>query len=175
MKKARRAAKQNDWLTASKSYKKALKLDSSLIEGIKGLTYSNQRKELDQQIMSVLNSKEHPVKQSTFERTEKVLKLALVHKNESGVASQIYELNKILTEMRTKVPVLFISDNQTQVILATNISLGTFKSQKFRLAPGKHLITGTRKGFQKVSKNLIISTDKTDNPVYIICNQKQRI
>ena len=99
-----------------------------------------------------------------------------MHKDESGVASQINELNKMLTEMRTKVPVLFISDNQTHSpILATNISLGSFKSQKFMLAPGKHLITGTRKGFQKVSKNLIISTDKTDNQVYIICKQKQRI
>ena len=175
IKKARSASKQNNWITASKNYEKALQLDNNLAEGIEGLTYSNRRKELDQQIMSVLNNKEHPVKQSTFERTKKVLKLALVHKEEPFVASQIYELNKVLAEIKKKVPVLFISDNQTQVILANSINLGTFNSQKFRLAPGKHLITGKRKGFRKVSKNLIISTDKTDNQVYIICNQKQRI
>ena len=175
IKQARGASKQNNWIAASKNYEKALALDNSLAEGVNGLTYSKRREKLDQQIMSVLSSDEHPLTQSTFERAKKILKLALVHKNESIVANQIDELNKILAEMRNKVPVLFISDNLTYVKLANKIDLGTFKSQKFRLSPGEYLIIGRRNGFQEVSKNLIISTDKTNNEVYIVCNQKQRI
>ena len=175
IKQARGASKQNNWRAATKNYEKALELDNSLAEGVNGLTYSKRREKLNQQIMSVLSSDEHPLTQSTFERTKEILKLALVHKNESVVADQIHELNKILAEMKKKIPVLFISDNLTYVKLANNIDLGTFKSQKFRLSPGEYLIIGKRNGFQEVSKNLIISTDKTNNEVYIICNQKQRI
>ncbi len=175
IKEARIASTQNDWITALKNYEKALKLDNSLEEGLKGLNYSIRRNKLNQQIMSILNNNEYPLKQTTFEKTREILKLALAHKDESVVASQIDELNKILAEMKKKVPVLFISDNQTYVKLANNINLGAFKSQKFRLTPGKYLVMGERKGFQEVSKNFIVSTDKKDNRVYIICKQKQRI
>ena len=68
-----------------------------------------------------------------------------------------------------------LTTENNDVKLANKIDLGTFKSQKFRLSPGEYLIIGRRNGFQEVSKNLIISTDKTNNEVYIVCNQKQRI
>ena len=80
-----------------------------------------------------------------------------------------------LDEMKTKVPVLIISDGKTYIQLENNLDLGSFKSEKIMLDPGKYLIVGTRTGFYDVSKNFIISTDKKDIRVYIICEQKQRI
>ena len=77
--------------------------------------------------------------------------------------------------MKRKVPVLIISDGKTYIQLENNLDLGVFKSEKIMLDPGEYLIVGTRTGFHDVSKNFIISTDKKDNRVYIICKQKQRI
>ena len=77
--------------------------------------------------------------------------------------------------MKRKVPVLIISDGKTYIQLENNLDLGSFKSEKIMLDPGKYLIVGTRTGFYDVSKNFIISTDKKDIRVYIICEQKQRI
>ena len=169
------ASEENDWPNAIKDYNKALKLDNSLIEAKKGLTYSIKRDKLNQQVVDILNNEEQPLKYSTFEHTKNILKLALTYKDEPAVASQIDKLNNILDEMKRKVPVLIISDGKTYIQLENNLDLGSFKSEKIMLDPGKYLIVGTRTGFYDVSKNFIISTDKKDNRVYIICKQKQRI
>ena len=173
--RARVASEENDWANAIKDYNKALKLDNSLIEAKKGLTYSIKRDKLNQQVVDILNNEEQPLKYSTFEHTKNILKLALTYKDEPAVASQIDKLNNILDEMKRKVPVLIISDGKTYIQLENNLDLGSFKSEKIMLDPGKYLIVGTRTGFYDVSKNFIISTDKKDIRVYIICEQKQRI
>ena len=175
MTRARVASEENDWANAIKDYNKALKLDNSLIEAKKGLTYSIKRDKLNQQVVDILNNEEQPLKYSTFEHTKNILKLALTYKDEPAVASQIDKLNNILDEMKRKVPVLIISDGKTYIQLENNLDLGSFKSEKIMLDPGEYLIVGTRTGFHDVSKNFIISTDKKDNRVYIICKQKQRI
>lgn len=175
IKRARAASKQNDWPNAIKDYNKALKLDNSLTEAKKELAYSIKRDKLNQQVIDILNNKEQPLKYSTFEHAKNTLKLALTYKNKSAIASQIDKLNNALAEMKKKVPVLIISDGKTYIQLENNLDLGSFKSEKIMLEPGEYLIVGTRAGFHEVSKNFIISTDKKDNRVYIICKQKQRI
>ena len=173
--RARVASKQNDWPNAIKDYKKALKLDNNLTEAKKELAYSIKRDKLNQQVVDILNNEEQPLKYSTFEHTKNILKLALTYKDKPAVASQIDKLNNALAEMKKKVPVLIISDGKTYIQLENNLDLGSFKSEKIMLEPGEYLIVGTRAGFHEVSKNFIISTDKKDNQVYIICKQKQRI
>ena len=173
--RARVASKQHDWPNAIKDYNKALKLDNSLKEAKKELAYSIKRDKLNQQVVDILNNEEQPLKYSTFEHTKNILKLALTYKDKPAVASQIDKLNNILAEMKRKVPVLIISDGKTYIQLENNIDLGSFKSEKIMLDPGEYLFLGTRTGFHEVFKNFIISTDKKDNRVYIICKQKQRI
>ena len=130
MTRARVASEENDWANAIKDYNKALKLDNSLIEAKKGLTYSIKRDKLNQQVVDILNNEEQPLKYSTFEHTKNILKLALTYKDEPAVASQIDKLNNILDEMKRKVRFLLFQMGRLYIQLENNLDLGSFKSEK---------------------------------------------
>jgi len=69
------------------------------------------------------------------------------------------------------VDVLFLSDNQTQVVLFRVAELGRFDQLSVKLRPGKYVAAGTRNGFRDVRVEFIVTGNPMAEPIVVRCGE----
>ena len=82
-------------------------------------------------------------------------------------AAKIQELINYISLARVKIPVLFLSDNESKVIIERFKSLGQFQQLEIDLLPGRYTVTSSRSGFRDIRTEVLVFPGSTENQFYI--------
>ena len=157
-----------DWKGAKEEYVAALTLSPDLVQPKNKIKIINKRLEL---ISSLNRLVQDPMLlKSDGELSEAIRVVAeLTNQREKSdeTARKIQELINYISLARTKIPVLFLSDNQSNVIIERFQSLGQFQQLEINLIPGRYTVTSSRSGFRDLRKKVLVLAGSTENQFYI--------
>ena len=83
---------------------------------------------------------------------------------------QLAQFEKILEGASKPLPLVLVSDEQTEVYLATIGQLGQFARRELMLRPGRYLLTGSQDGCRDVRKFIIVKPSM--DPILIQCEER---
>ena len=157
-----------DWKGAKEEYLAALTLSPDLVQPKNKIKTINKRLDL---INSLNRLVQDPMLlKSDAELSEAIRVVAeLTDQREKSdeTARKIQELINYISLARTKIPVLFLSDNQSNVIIERFQSLGQFQQLEINLVPGRYTVTSSRSGFRDLRKKVLVLPGSTENQFYI--------
>ena len=137
-----------------------------------GLERSRARARLARQFQAAIDKPERLSDVAVAEATAKLLQQAKKISPQGPVLQQqIAQLDTLLVQANTLVPVTFRSDAQTEVIIYKIKRLGRFEQQQLTLRPGTYKVRGSRNGYRDVLQNITISHEGTPAPIFIACTE----
>ncbi len=164
---------REEWHKASELYRKLLEIDASLTEVKLKLTNTTMRRDMDKALTSTLNNPltladptAYNQAQALLEKTQQIVDPSI------RLQHQINDLISLIQQARIAVDINFESDNITEVNLFKVAKLGTFERMTLQLYPGHYVISGSRKGYRDVQKEITVNSTTSNGTIHIVCNQK---
>ncbi|WDE13202.1 hypothetical protein [Thalassomonas haliotis] len=173
MQQAQNLEQQENWQLAQQSYQQALALDQTLISAKVGQLRSQARAELDSNLKSILEKPTRLASAKVFVQAQKVYGDALKIKTPgTKLQQQIFDVKKLLAQIKQPVSLRIQSDNHTKVTLYRVGELGNFFAKDLSLTPGQYTITGSRDGYRDVRQEFTLMPGKALKTITIACNEK---
>ncbi len=160
------------WPQAALSYEKILNINKNHEKAKKGLRESDAKAKILEALKAAVNSGHQLYEGGMLDDAEKVLASAAKIESPGSIIEQYNEqLKKLVRIASTPVPVIFLSDDETEVIVLKVKRLGKFSQHELQLRPGPYTIVGVRNGFRDVRKKIqVISENKTFS-ISIVCEE----
>ena len=167
------AAEDEDWQTAVRLHRRALKLDPNATFAESGLERAQARLEL-------MNKLDHYLKRPQRLQAAKALANAealLKNANTVGDAGPKLRaardrLAGLITWAKTPVPVRIHSDNATDVVIYQVGRFGRFEQRELSLRPGTYTAVGSRDGYRDVRKVFRVDTSRPVTDLVIRCEER---
>lgn len=164
---------QEGWQLAADAFKKALALDSSLVQARIGQIRTQARADFDKEIVSALSQPERLATDSVYRQTQQLFSDAKAMQNPGPrLQQQTVELAKLLQVAVTPIAIRLQSDNETDVTLYKVGHLGNFVTHEMTLKPGRYTAVGTRDGYRNVRQEFTVSAEKPQQTIVIQCVEK---
>lgn len=161
---------EEKWQQASELYRRALKLDSSLIFAQVGAIRTEIRQQLDQAIESYLQQPQRLNNETVYAEARRILTDARNIKNPgSKLTKQMAQLEQALTTASQTLPITLRSDNQTKVRINRVGDFGSFYSQQLLLKPGSYVAIGSKPGYRDVRIEFSISSNEPLTDITVSC------
>ena len=164
-----------DWRGAKEEYLAALRLSPDLVQPKNKVEIINKRLELIGSLNRVV--RDPMLLKSDTELSEAIKVVAeltdLTEKSDE-TAAKIQELINYISLARVKIPVLFLSDNESKVIIERFKSLGQFQQLEIDLLPGRYTVTSSRSGFRDIRTEVLVFPGSTENQFYIANSEQVR-
>lgn len=169
---ARIAEVGENWGQAVSHYEAILAIDPAVTSAQKNLERARTRRQLGERLEETIADAD----QFNDERAARSARALLDRAR--GVASpgpvlqdQITRLDELLRVAAIPVPVVFQSDNLTEVVIYKVGSLGTFQSRTLDLKPGRYVAVGSRQGYRDVRRSFQVLPDGTEAPIVLSCKE----
>ena len=160
------------WQQALDAYEQALKIDANVAFAGEGAQRARTRARLDSQFRAAINKPERLYDIAVAEATEKLLLQARSIEPKGPVlAGQIEQLEVLLRQANTLVPVTLVSDGETEVIVYKIARLGRFQQTELTLRPGTYTARGSRNGYRDVLEKFTITHEGLAQPISIACKE----
>lgn len=160
-----------DLSSALATYEQALEIDSTLEFAIEGRDRVREILTLTQQINAVLSDPGVLSGDEELENAQQVLRDAKQYSNHSPeFDNALQELSGVVELASQYIPVVLVSDNETEVTLSTKGPLGAFERHELQLRPGRYQLIGSRDGRLDVRKTIFV--EQGMDPVSIICEHE---
>ena len=143
------------WTEALLACKKALSLDPNAAFALSCAEEATTRIELDKRLKRFLDNPERLFEDGPLDEAKNLLTQA---KSQPvlgpRLTSQIKDLSSLIAEAETKVEVVIVSDNLTEVTIFHVGRLGRFLEKRLILRTGNYIATGSRDGYRDVRQTL---------------------
>ena len=167
-----RHAEAEQWQEALAAYEQALKVDANVAFATEGAAEARTRARLDAQFRGAINKPERLYDVAVAEATGKLLDQArLIEPKGPVLADQIKQLERLLQQAHTLVPVTLRSDGETEVIVYKTARLGKFQQRELTLRPGTYTARGSRSGYRDVLEKFTITHEGLEAPITIACKE----
>ena len=164
--------KNENWLAAAESYRKALSINSQAIYARSGLADAQRRIKLHAQLDHYLVDTS---RLSSDEPLENARKLLLANQavagNEPLLARKIAALKQAVRLAVIPVELLIQSDNMTEVAVYHVGRLGKFQQKQLTLRPGQYTVTGHCPGYRDVRKVINLRPESGTYTLFIRCEE----
>ena len=165
-----RYEQSEQWQQAVDAYEKAAGIDGDVLFASEGLERSRARARLDKQFQAAIDTPDRLSDVAVAEATANLLQQAREISPQGPVLQQqIAQLDTLLAQANTLVPVTFRSDALTEVIIYKVKRLGRFEQQQLTLRPGTYQVRGSRNGYRDVLRSITITHEGAQSPVTITC------
>ena len=159
-----------DWHTAASRYEAILALDPTIRFAQEGGTRCTAQAEMAAQIDYHLA---HPDRLSTDKVFEEALEL-LVQASEIEPAGprhrqRVEALDRLLDAAGALVPVVLLSDLETEVVIYKVGRFGSFERRDLTLRPGTYTVVGSRRGYRDVRLSLVVRAGDPPPPLTVRC------
>ncbi|MGI9343708.1 MAG: hypothetical protein ACR2QV_12725, partial [Gammaproteobacteria bacterium] len=170
--RARIAEAGEDWATAVARYEEILAKDSAVTSARKNLERAKARRQLGE-LLDLAISKADEFNDDRIAREARAVLERGAAVNDSGpvLEDQTERLRELLRVAAIPVPVVFQSDNQTEVVIYKVGSLGMFQSRTLDLKPGRYVAVGSREGYRDVRRSFQVMPQGTDAPIVMSCEE----
>ena len=170
---ARAAAEDEDWQTAVRLHRQALKLDPSATFAESGLERAQARLELMRKLDHYLSRPQRLQATQALTNAEALLKSA----NAVGDAGPKLQdardkLAGLVTWAKTPVRVRIRSDNATDVVIYRVGRFGRFEQREVSLRPGTYTAVGSRDGYRDVRKVFRVDISRPATDLVIRCEER---
>lgn len=167
---AQRAEAAENWQEALSHYDAILALDANLqfAKDGRGRVLAQQRFQLA--LGNIIASPDKLSSSSLFTDAQNLLAQAeRLTPRGAKLAEQIERVQELIRIYATPVPVVVLSDNQTQVTLSTIGPIGTFTRKELSLRPGAYTVIGSRNGYRDVRTSILVRPSMP--PVDVRCSE----
>jgi tetratricopeptide (TPR) repeat protein len=169
---AQAAESVEDWHGAMAEYRAILALDPAIRFAQDGRARSEMRAELADRIDYHLA---HPDRLATDQVFEEALEL-LVRAEEIVPAGprhrqRIEALDRLLDAAGKTVPVILLSDLETEVVVYKVGRFGSFERRDLSLRPGTYTVVGSRRGYRDVRLSLVVRAGDPPAPLRVVCEE----
>ena len=156
------------WAEAAQANRRILALDGNLQFARLGLEQAEAQGQALSTLRRIAAGAERLSSDALFKEAQDILAEAKTLSPRGPVlANAIEEMDALLRRHGTPVPVLFRSDNATEVLLSNVGPLGSFAEKRLELRPGAYTLIGSRDGCRDVRTE--ISVQPSMAPVEIRC------
>jgi tetratricopeptide (TPR) repeat protein len=161
-----------DWRTAADAYDAILKLDRTIRFAQEGHKRCERRADMAARIDYHLT---HPDRLSTDAIFEEALEL-LVRASEIEPAGPIHRrqlqaLDALVQKASIPIPVVLLSDAETEVIVYRVGRLGAFEQRELKLRPGQYTVVGSRAGYRDVRLTLEVVAGAPKPSLTVKCEE----
>jgi hypothetical protein len=163
---------QEDWISASDVFRKAMKIDTEASFAVTGLAVAEDRIALHTQLDHYLDD---PSRLSADEPLKNAKKLVELNRNipegEPLLASKVEALGEAIRLAELPVTLLLQSDNQTEVTIYHVGRLGKFYEKALTLRPGSYTVTGFCPGYRDVRKVIELAPGSGETSLLLRCEE----
>ncbi len=169
--RAEAAEAAEDWQTALESYAAVLDSDSNIQFARDGRRRALAQRRAATGLSRIVASPEKLSSPELFGQASDLLDDAMALKPRGPrLDGRIREVTALLAAYRDPIPVVFVSDNRTQVTLSTIGQLGSFDRKQLNLRPGSYTVIGSRDGCRDVRADIVVKPNM--QPVDIRCAEQ---
>ena len=164
--------RNENWLAAAESYRKALSIDSQAIYARSGLANAQRRIKLHAQLDHYLSDTSRLSSDEPLDNARKLLQSnQAIAGNEPLLARKIEALQQAVRLAVIPVELLIQSDNMTEVAVYHVGRLGKFQQKKLTLRPGRYTVTGQCQGYRDVRKVITLRPDSGAYTLTVRCEE----
>lgn len=169
--RAEAAEAAEDWETALQSYVAVLESDGNIQFARDGRQRALAQRRAATGLSRIAASPEKLSSPELFDQASDLLDdaMALTPRG-PRLDARIREVTALLAAYRDPIPVVFVSDNRTQVTLSTIGRLGSFERKQLDLRPGSYTVIGSRDGCRDVRADIVVKPNM--QPVDIRCTER---
>ncbi len=167
-------AEQNEqWQQAVDQYDNVLAIDNKLIFASSGRDHTDKRARLDRLLEQAIANPERFSEDAVFEQALDVYYTGrAIQSPGSRLVAQLDTLEVFLENSQVPIAIAFRSDQQTEVTLLRNGSLGMFEQISLPLKPGRYVAVGKRRGYREVREEFTVGFGLTPEAVTIQCDER---
>lgn len=160
------------WSQSAISYEKVLKINKNHQQAKSGLQDSRTKVEILDQLKEALAKADQLYKPAALDSAEQVLEsVSKLEFPGSTIEQQYKQLHQLVRTASTPIPVLLVSDNNTDITVFKVKRLGKINRAELQLRPGPYTIVGSRNGFRDVRKTIRVTPDSENSTISIICEE----
>ncbi len=167
---AEKQERAGDWHSAQETFTRILEIDNNLQFARNGHERIRTALRLTAAMDQVLADPGQLSSSEAFDAAQQTLVGArghdLVHQHHR---TKIDQLSRLIETASTPLRIVFVSDNEMEVRLATVGDLGPFDRKVLSLRPGRYLLTGSANGCRDVRKTIVVEAGM--EPISIVCNE----
>ena len=168
----RRAAEAHeaaeDWAAAVAAYDAALAVDDTLAFALQGKRRAQAWSSVEADMRRILADPAQLSDQDAYRQAVDVYsRAARLDGAGERIHAMLDELEHVLQVAAVPVPVVFMSDNATDVVVFKVARLGQFDRRQLELRPGRYTVVGSRPGFRDVRHEIVVTADMP--PIEIRC------
>jgi len=163
--------KSEAWHEAEEIYTAVLSVDPEAAAALEGHERASYRADLDDKLEYHLRNPGRLASHGVFEDASTLLEEARgANPDGPRLTEQLQRLEQLIETASTPVPVVFESDNQTEIMVLRVGRLGTFSRHEISLRPGTYTVVGSRAGYRDVRVRFAVVPGTTPSkPVVIRC------
>jgi tetratricopeptide (TPR) repeat protein len=163
---ARQAEVNEEWPRAVEHHRAVLALDPTILFAQQGLARTLERAELAARMEFHLEHPERLTADEVYAETRTLLAQAAAIEPAGAVHRDLLDRFAALVERAgTPVPVVLLSDGETQVTLYRVGRLGAFERRELTLRPGTYTVVGSRSGYRDVRHDLVVDGETSPSLV----------
>jgi len=166
------AAKAENWSDAIASYRRALALQPGSVFASAGLAHATARQAVNEQVDHYLAAPQRLYSPQPLANARQLLNgLDTPPDSEPRLAAKLSRLERLLTLAEMPMPVLLLSDGETDVVIHHVGSLGRFRQHQLELTPGRYTIVGSRTGYRDVRHVIDVIPGGRLPPLEVRCEE----
>lgn len=165
--------REERWDEAVAHYREVLARDEQLRFADDGLARSTRRAELDHELRDYLERPERLTAPAVRAAAGRALARGEATSPQgTKLAAQLRQLRAQMALLDAPARVQILSDNSTQISLASVGELGTFAQRELDLPPGQYTVIGRREGFRDVRQELNIAPGQQQVALTVRCTER---
>jgi len=158
------------WREAEETYATVLTMDPEAAEALTGHERASYRADLDEKLDYHLRNPGRLTSPQVLEDASALLEeVRGVSPGGPRVSDQMNRLERLIETASTPVPVIFESDNLTEIMVLRVGRIGAFTRHELSLRPGTYTAVGSRAGFRDIRVRFRVAPGVSKKPVVIRC------
>jgi len=173
LKSAAKSVNKEDWRTAIKSYKAVLSIDSTHQQAQKGLQQSSTIFELLNKMARLLEKPLRVADNEVQKYADSLLEKSKPHLSESSKLLVINnELSNLVTKVKTKRGVRFLSDGKTTIRIQGVGFIQPTRDKTIQLYPGQYKVFAKCKQRKEMINDITVPIDGQSKTVKVGCGER---
>jgi tetratricopeptide repeat protein len=171
--RADQLAASEQWSKAMHVYEQVLLTAPQASFAIEGKFLAQKHIELHDKISAVINKPQRLKEDGPLAEARQTLLRARSYANPGPkLLRQIEQLEALINNAATLLPVILSSDNMTNVVVYQVGRLGNFLEKHLTLRPGNYTVVGSRPGFRDVRLTLVVKASNQPILLSIRCEEQ---
>lgn len=171
--KARDYSEKEMWADAASWYKKTLSIAPQSLSALEGMANARRLLAIQAALEKIILHPKRLKEAGPLKDARQTIQVARAVKDKGPVLTRKIEQADAVVRLAVRpVPVTFVSDGETKIVIFHLGGLGRFHRRTISLKPGNYTVTGSRPGYRDLRKEVLVKGTAPEMRVSIACDEK---